>query len=99
MQELAKHGVYTKVPLAECWKETGAAPIGTRWVDVNKGDKENPDYNALSIKEWRRQAGMYERLRAVEIGSKPTAACPRRKRCLHHKTRGLTGKSAILSTS
>ena len=30
MGELAKHEVYEKVPTEECWKETGAAPIGTR---------------------------------------------------------------------
>jgi hypothetical protein len=39
--ELAKHGVYQKVPITECWNKTGAAPIGTRWVDVNKGDDEH----------------------------------------------------------
>ena len=35
--ELAKHHVYDKVPTSECWNKTGQAPIGTRWVDVNKG--------------------------------------------------------------
>ena len=49
MQELAKHGVYTKVPLEECWKETGMAPIGTRWVDVNKGDEDNPEYRSRLV--------------------------------------------------
>ena len=41
MGEIAKHGVYEKVPVSECWKATGNPPIGTRWVDVNKGDDGN----------------------------------------------------------
>ena len=47
--ELAKHGVYVKAPIAECWEETGKAPIGTRWIDVNKGDDENPDYRSRLV--------------------------------------------------
>ena len=32
--------VYDKVPISQCWQETGKDPIGVRWVDINKGDKE-----------------------------------------------------------
>ena len=46
MAELAKHNVYTKVPISECWKATGKEPIGTRWIDVNKGDDDEPDYRS-----------------------------------------------------
>ena len=35
-------GVYRKVPITQCLKETGKRPIGTRWVDTNKGDKLKP---------------------------------------------------------
>ena len=38
-----KHHVYTKVPISECWNETGNPPIGTKWVDINKGDANTPD--------------------------------------------------------
>ena len=38
--------VYTKVPLSECYEETGQAPIGVKWVDINKGDKTNPNYRS-----------------------------------------------------
>ena len=31
--------VYKKVPESECWQVTGNGPIGTRWVDINKGDE------------------------------------------------------------
>ena len=34
--------VYRKVPIAMCLAETGKRPIGTRWVDTNKGDKLKP---------------------------------------------------------
>ena len=34
--------VYRKVPIAMCIAETGRRPIGTRWVDINKGDKLCP---------------------------------------------------------
>ena len=30
-------------------ENTGQAPIGTRWVDVNKGDDENPDYRSRLV--------------------------------------------------
>mgnify|MGYP001237460270 CR=1 FL=1 len=30
--------VFTKVPIQMCYDVTGAAPITTRWIDINKGD-------------------------------------------------------------
>ena len=38
--------VYVKVPESECWEKTGKGPIGTRWIDINKGDEVNPDYRS-----------------------------------------------------
>ena len=35
-------GFYEKVPVAQCLAETGKKPIGTRWVDTNKGDATCP---------------------------------------------------------
>ena len=35
MKEFKKHGVYTKVPIEECLRETGNKPIGHRWVDID----------------------------------------------------------------
>jgi hypothetical protein len=49
MKEVNKHGVYIKVPIEECWTNTGKDPIGTRWVDVNKGDESNPDYRSRLV--------------------------------------------------
>ncbi len=35
--------MFTKVPIKEFYKVTGRDPIDTKWVDVNKGDKDNPE--------------------------------------------------------
>ena len=36
-------GVWQAVPVSECWRCTGKRPLGTSWVDVNKGDLQSPD--------------------------------------------------------
>ena len=43
MVEVSKFNVYEKVPIQNCWNETGKDPIGTRWLNVNKGDEANPE--------------------------------------------------------
>ena len=47
--EIQKHVVYEKVPLTDCWDNTGHAPINTRWIDVNKGDVINPQYRSRLV--------------------------------------------------
>ena len=49
MKEVMKHQVYIKVPIDECYRVTGKAPIGTRWVDVNKGDEQDPEYRSRLV--------------------------------------------------
>ena len=49
MLKLRKHDVYIFVPEEECWRVTGQGPIGTKWVDVNKGDKINPEYRSRLV--------------------------------------------------
>ena len=47
--------MYVKVPVEECWRVTGKGPIGTRWIDVNKGDQENQELRSrLVAKEIKR---------------------------------------------
>ena len=41
--------MYEKVPIEECWANTGKDQIGTRWVDVNKGDDVNPEYRSRLV--------------------------------------------------
>ena len=38
-----------KVDIKECWTLTGKAPIGVRWVDINKGDSANPNCRSRLI--------------------------------------------------
>jgi len=55
--EYRKHNVYSKVPISECIAKTGKKPIGMRWIDINKGDKTNPDYRSrLVAKEIKRDS-------------------------------------------
>ena len=49
MTEFAKHDVYSKVPITDCWASTGKAPLGTRWIDINKGDDENEEYRSRLV--------------------------------------------------
>jgi hypothetical protein len=49
MVEFRKHNVYTKVPLAQCWAQTGKKPIEVCWVDINKGDEKNPKYRSRLV--------------------------------------------------
>ena len=49
MEQFKKHGVYEKVNEEVCWAITGKAPIGSRWIDINKGDEVNPDYRSRLV--------------------------------------------------
>ena len=42
-------GVYKKVPISQCVSETGRRPVGTRWIDVNKGDSVNPKHRSRLV--------------------------------------------------
>ena len=33
----------------ECWEATGKGPIGVRWVDINKGDEDRPEYRSRLV--------------------------------------------------
>ena len=41
--------VYAKVLENEAWGRTGKRPIGVRWVDVNKGDDDDPNYRSRLV--------------------------------------------------
>ena len=32
-----------------CWAVTGKCPIGTRWIDINKGDDSNPVHRSRLV--------------------------------------------------
>ena len=49
LQFFNKKGVWRKVPLEEARRRTGRPPISTRWVDVNKGDEQSPNYRSRLV--------------------------------------------------
>ena len=50
--------LYKKVPISECYSKTGKAPITTRWIDINKGDVEQPHYRSRLVD---REVNTYKR--------------------------------------
>jgi hypothetical protein len=42
-------GVWEKALITDCWRETGKAPIGSKWVDVNKGDATKPQIRSRFV--------------------------------------------------
>ena len=49
MTEVYAHKIYSKVPLQECYDVTGEAPVGTKWLEINKGDEENVNIRARLV--------------------------------------------------
>ncbi len=49
METFKKHGVYEKVLLEEHWRVAVKAPVGEKWVDANKGEKEKPEYRCRLV--------------------------------------------------
>ena len=51
-----KHKVYEYATVAECRRVTGSDPVGTRWLDTNKGDSTNPCYRSRWVAQQYRRA-------------------------------------------
>ena len=49
MSEVHKQKVYVKVPLSQCYNETCKNPVGTRWIDINKGDDVHEEYRSRLV--------------------------------------------------
>ena len=49
IEYVRKMQLYTKVPIEECYRKTGKAPISVRWIDINKGDAANPNYRSRLV--------------------------------------------------
>ena len=43
--------------IQEAWAKTGRPPISTRWVEVNKGDDDSPNYRRRLVAWEFRMAG------------------------------------------
>ena len=44
IEYMKKIGLYDEADVSDCWTNTGRPPISTKWVDVNKGDEQYPNY-------------------------------------------------------
>jgi hypothetical protein len=49
--------VWSLRPIKEAWRLTGRPPISVRWVEVNKGDDNNPKYRSRLVAREIRMAG------------------------------------------
>jgi len=49
LEYFGSKGVWTKVSRKLAYDRTGRAPITVRWVDVNKGDDDNPRYRSRLV--------------------------------------------------
>ena len=55
MKYVRDHTVYEYSTLKECRERTGANPVETRWIDINKGDDANPPYRSRWVaKDFRK---------------------------------------------
>ena len=50
-------GVWSLRPIKEAWRLTNRLPISVRWVEVNKGDDDNPKYRSRLVAREIRMAG------------------------------------------
>lgn len=53
-----RYNVWDLVPVQECWNRTGAGPIGSRWIDLNKGDDSQVNYRSRLVIQEVRHAGI-----------------------------------------
>ena len=63
--------VWKEVPRSRAREETGKPPITTRWVDVNKGDGEHPNYRSRLVAR---------QLKAHDHSGRSTSHLPRRSK-------------------
>eukprot|EP00973_Karenia_brevis_P050911 7069815-Karenia_brevis.AAC.1 len=49
MQYVWDRGIYAYAPIQQCREETGKGPVGTKWIDTNKGDETNPVYRSRIV--------------------------------------------------
>ena len=88
MEYYDKMQVYDKVPIEECYRKTGKAPLKARWIDIDKGDRYRSRWVAKQFKnsdgeEWFAATPPLEALRAVISKAVSHRAGEQRgKRCL-----------------
>ncbi len=49
METFRKREACERVPVEEPWENAGKGPVGVKWVDTNKGEKENPEHRCRLV--------------------------------------------------
>lgn len=57
VEYVRKMGLYNKVPIRQCYEKTGKGPISVRWIDINKGDQNTPNYQVSGARDQYLQKG------------------------------------------
>ena len=67
---IRKAGIYSRVPLRQCYERTGKAPLDTRWIDVNKSDNRRPAYRSrMVVRKIKARKKIVDRLPAASLFS------------------------------
>ena len=95
IERINKMQVWEKVPTARCWERTGKRPVGTRWVDVDKGDQDHPNHRSRLVAQeikTNAQPELFSATPPLEYVKYLLSRCASRQR----KRRGDRGKSKIM---
>ena len=57
LEYVVAKGVWRKAPRAEALRRQGKPPITVKWIDVNKGDDDCPNYRSRLVAREIRRAG------------------------------------------
>ena len=49
MDYVKSKGLWAKRAVKECWERTRGPPVTVRWVEVNKGDDQNPNIRSRLV--------------------------------------------------
>ena len=49
LELMDKLAVLQVVPVKQCWSETNAKPIGTKWIDINQGDGNRVEFRSRLV--------------------------------------------------
>lgn len=65
VRHLTSHGVYQKMPINQYWLGAAKVPIGTRWIDINKGDEISLAYRSILVVEELKSSSWHDHLFAA----------------------------------
>ena len=70
VQFIRDMNLYNKVAIEECWAQSGKAPVGAKWLDINKGDQDKPKYRSRCVAKaiaYDKQDGLFAATPPLEV--------------------------------